>query len=152
MNVDRRDFFKVLSAGVVSATSIDKAFAADKDRYKRSPDAVGILYDATVCIGCKACEVGCKKANDLPVEHSAVEAYNGVSGTWDSSLDTSVNSFIRIKAIKTGDTPLRNDPDAGFSFMRTACMHCVDPDCQSVCPTSALQKDPVTGILSLIPI
>ncbi len=148
MNVDRRDFFKILSAGVVSATSLNTAFSAEVNRYRRSPDTVGILYDATVCIGCKACEVGCKKANDLPVEHSPIETYAGVSGTWDSSLDTSVNSFIRIKAIKTGDKPRRNDPEGGFSFMRTACMHCVDPDCQSVCPTSALQKDPVTGIVT----
>ncbi|HGY54256.1 MAG TPA: hydrogenase 2 operon protein HybA [Caldithrix abyssi] len=148
MNVDRRDFMKILSAGVVTATTAKESFGAEEDRFKRSPDAVGILYDATVCIGCKACEVGCKHANNLPPEHSAIEAFNGVSGTWDSALDTSVNSFIKIKAIKNGDAPVRNNAVDGFSFMRTACMHCVDPDCVSVCPTSALQKDPKLGIVT----
>ncbi len=148
MNVDRRDFMKILSAGVVTATTAKESFGAKEDRFKRSPDAVGILYDATVCIGCKACEVGCKHANNLPPEHSAIEAFNGVSGTWDSALDTSVNSFIKIKAIKNGDAPVRNNAVDGFSFMRTACMHCVDPDCVSVCPTSALQKDPKLGIVT----
>ena len=148
MNVDRRDFMKILSAGVVTATTAKESFGADEARFERSPDAVGILYDATVCIGCKACEVGCKNANDLPPEHSAIEDYNGVSGVWDSALDTSVNSFIKIKAIKNGDAPLRNNSENGFSFMRTACMHCVDPDCVSVCPTSALQKDEKLGIVT----
>jgi len=147
MNVDRRDFFKILSAGVVTAATSKNAFGSDENRTQRPPEAVGILYDATVCIGCRACEIGCKKANELPAEHSALEAHYGVSGTWDSALDTSVNSFIKIKAIKNGGAPVRNNAVNGFSFMRTACMHCVDPDCVSVCPATALTKDPKTGIV-----
>jgi Fe-S-cluster-containing dehydrogenase component len=29
-----------------------------------APDAVGLLYDTTLCIGCKACVVACREAND----------------------------------------------------------------------------------------
>ena len=30
------------------------------------PQAVGILYDATLCIGCKSCMVNCKTYNSVP--------------------------------------------------------------------------------------
>lgn len=148
MNVDRRDFFKILSAGLVTATTAKEVFAEDHVRYKRSPDSVGILYDATTCIGCKACEVGCKNANELPVEQSNLDNYHGVSEIWDSAHDTSVNSFLKIKLFKDGEGIVKDQVKDGFSFFRSACMHCVDPDCQSVCPTSALLKDPKTGIVT----
>ena len=49
MKVDRRDFLKVLSAGAVTAAVPDNVFARAKKNV--SPEAVGILYDATLCIG-----------------------------------------------------------------------------------------------------
>jgi len=148
MNVDRRDFFKILSAGVVTAATGKQALADDAERYKRSPDAVGILYDATVCIGCRACEMGCKAVNNLPPEHSNLDAYNGVSEIWDSADDTSSDSYLKIKLYNNGTGAIRNQAKDGFSFYRHACMHCVDPDCVSVCPATALTKDPVTGIVN----
>jgi Fe-S-cluster-containing dehydrogenase component len=36
----------------------------------------------------------------------------------------------------------------GYAFMKTSCMHCADPSCVSACPVSAMQKDPVTGVVS----
>ena len=45
----------------------------------RLPEAVGILYDATLCVGCKACMVGCKKANDMPVETIGLQKLLGKS-------------------------------------------------------------------------
>ena len=36
--------------------------------------AVGFLTDATLCIGCKACEVACKQWNQLP-SHSPTPAF-----------------------------------------------------------------------------
>jgi ferredoxin len=32
--------------------------------------AVGLLYDASICIGCKACESACAEANDTPPDTS----------------------------------------------------------------------------------
>jgi Fe-S-cluster-containing dehydrogenase component len=148
MSVDRRNFFKILSAGAVTAAGIGSAKASDDDRFKRSPEAVGLLYDATICVGCKACEVGCKKANDLPAEHSSLEEHHGVSEIWDSKEDTGTESFLKIKVARNGDGKTKDQAEDGYSFFRTACMHCVDPDCQSVCPTSALLKDPKTGIVT----
>ncbi len=51
MNVDRRDFFKIASAGVITATTTKTALA--EPRKSLPKDAVGLLYDSTLCIGCK---------------------------------------------------------------------------------------------------
>ena len=32
------------------------------------PDAVSMLYDSTICTGCRACMTACKEANGLPPE------------------------------------------------------------------------------------
>ncbi|KAA3615675.1 MAG: hydrogenase 2 operon protein HybA [Calditrichaeota bacterium] len=136
MNIDRRDFFKIFSAGVVTASSTTNVIAREpKNRLK---DAVGILYDATLCIGCKACEVGCKILNNKTAEHK-IEKELGVPKSWDSASDLSVDTLNKIKVYKNG-----ND----FSFVKKACMHCVDPDCVSVCPTTALTKNQTNGIVS----
>ncbi len=37
------------------------------------PNAVGLLYNSTLCVGCKACVAGCKRANGMPPEISPDE-------------------------------------------------------------------------------
>lgn len=148
MNVDRRDFLKVLSAGVFTAANADKVLAGETDKYKRSPEAMGILYDATICIGCQACEMGCKNANNLPQDQSALDKKYGVSNVWDSAADISPKSYLKIKLYKNGDGSVKNREKNGYSFIRSACMHCVHPDCVSVCPATALTKDVQTGIVT----
>lgn len=71
-----------------------------------------MLIDITKCIGCGACTKACKEANDLPMEVDPVRTWK----TW--------------KVVEQHD---------GF-FVPTACMHCEDPDCVSVCPVGAMEK------------
>ncbi len=145
MNVGRRDFFKILSAGAVTAAGAQPALA--EPRRELPPQAIGILYDATLCIGCKSCEVACKKRNNKPKVHSEIEEYYGVEGTWDSARDLDSNTMNKIKLYKNGTAEVKDRETDGFSFIKRACMHCIDPDCISACPVSALTKDPVTGIV-----
>jgi len=146
MNLQRRDFLKVLSAGLAVASGSHKAQA--RETYKIPRDAVGILYDATLCVGCKACEVGCKTRNEKPPVHSAIEENFGVSGTWDDARDLDTSTMNKIKVYKNGSAAVKDREIDGFSFVKRACMHCADPDCQSACPTSALQKDPLKGYVT----
>jgi formate dehydrogenase iron-sulfur subunit len=76
----------------------------------------GILYDATLCIGCKLCEKGCADRNGLPYD--------------DKIAAEQKQSEHKLTAVLT-----RND-----KFMRRLCMNCLDPTCASVCPVAALQK------------
>ncbi len=94
----------------------------------------GMLYDATRCIGCKACEVACKEANDMPVEYhkfniGGIDNLN--SKVWDAPQDLSAKTLNIIKLYKDGNE---------HSFVKKQCMHCVSANCVSGCPTSALMK------------
>ncbi len=146
MDIGRRDFFKVLSAGALTVAAVGSA-EARPDRPLES-DALGILYDATLCIGCKACEAACKRENNMPTEHNTpVEKAAGVNGTWDSGGDLDSHTLNKIKVYKNG-TALNKDQEInGYSFIKRACMHCVDPACISACPATALTKTAGNGIV-----
>jgi len=75
-----------------------------------------LLYDATVCIGCKQCEAACAEKNKLRYD-DAVAAENQ-------------QSDHKYTVVLT----------KGDKFMRRLCMNCQDPACASVCPVGALRK------------
>lgn len=163
MSIDRRGFLKGLAVGAASVgagTLMGPAVA--RPGKELPPGAVGILYDATQCIGCKACEVACKAHNHLPpVKNPALDQVYGVEGAWDGADDLNSRTMNKIKAypgLKTveaarADVVLQDSAPArdDLSFVKRACMHCVDPDCVSACPVSALTKDPQTGIVQYNP-
>lgn len=74
--------------------------------------SVGLLFDATRCIGCGACSAACKEQNDLPMPiEKKTTAY-----TWTT---------VQAKA---------------GTHVRRLCMHCLEPTCVSVCPVAAMRK------------
>jgi len=96
--------------------------------------AVGLLYDATICIGCKACVAACAEANDTPPD-------TRVDGLHQSPTDLNELTRNVIKLYKPTDgTPA--------SFVKRQCMHCLDPACAAGCPFQALSKDPQSGIVT----
>ncbi len=136
----RRDFLKVAGSGALIASSSGTARA--RGNLPVSADAVGMLYDSTLCIGCRACVYKCKEVNDMPpvVRDGEVQ--------WDQAEELSGDTLNIIKAYTHGTATTKNSATDGFAFIKRNCMHCVDAGCVSVCPVSAMQKDPVTGIVS----
>ena len=140
MSINRRDFLKgALAGGAMLAAS---GSAEARPNKTISPDAVGLLYDSTLCIGCKACVSACKEANGMPPEFSTEEQY------WDTPLDISGKTLNVIKLYNEGTGEKKDCEKNGYAFMKVSCLHCVDPSCVSACPVSAMTKDPVTGIVS----
>jgi len=132
MSIKRRDFLKATAGtGALLAAGAQPSLAAGTEG-ELPPEAVGILYDSNLCIGCQACMDACKRANDMPVEHSSGE-------TWDNPIDLSAKTLNIIKMHREGDE---------FAFIKRQCMHCLEPACVSACPVSALQKDPVNGVVT----
>jgi Fe-S-cluster-containing dehydrogenase component len=142
MSIDRRQFLKgVLAGGAAVATCTPTAVQA-RENLPMPPQAMGLLYDSTLCIGCKACVAACKESNGLPPEFS-------VEGdVWDTPLDISGKTKNIIKMYKDGTGLTKDSETDGYAFMKHSCLHCVDPSCVSACPVSAMKKDPVTGIVS----
>lgn len=67
---------------------------------------------------------------------------------WDSAKDLSSKTLNIIKVYKHGTAETKDSETDGFSFVKRHCMHCVDAGCVSVCPVSAMRKDPVTGVVT----
>lgn len=140
MSVGRRKFLKgALGGGALLATS---TAAQARPNKTMPPEAVGLLYDSTLCIGCKACVAACKNANGMPPEYSTPDQL------WDTPLDLSGKTLNIIKVYKEGSGEHKDSEKDGYAFMKSSCLHCVDPSCVSACPVGAMSKDPVTGIVS----
>jgi Fe-S-cluster-containing dehydrogenase component len=140
MGISRRDFFKVSAGGgVIGASALNPVVASARETKPRLPKAVGILYDATVCVGCKACMAACKEYNHLPPERSSA------GSLWDDPRDLSAKTWNIVKLYKNGTGAVKDRAKDGYSYIRRFCMHCVDPSCVSACPVQALHKDPVSG-------
>lgn len=88
-------------------------------------DAVGLLYDTTLCIGCKSCVVACQDANGLPRDPTGIDA------RYDAPVDLNYRAKNVIKLYHEGNTR---------SFVKAQCMHCIDPACVSACMLGALKK------------
>ena len=72
-----------------------------------------MVADLRRCVGCQTCTAACKHANATPP---------GVQ--WRRVLDMEVGEYPSVKRV----------------FVPTGCMHCDDPPCMHVCPTTATRK------------
>lgn len=86
-----------------------------------------ILYDATKCTACRACQVACKNWNELEAEKTVNW------GSYENPKDLSTDTWLKIEFREVG-----SNGDLRWLFTRRACMHCTDAACVKVCPTGAL--------------
>ncbi len=153
MSMNRRDFLKTAAAGSGMLLASQAMPAGAGMPKQLPPQAVGILYDATLCIGCKSCMVNCKKYNGSPggalylkgrtisYEIRPDEPY------WDDAENLSSKTVNVIKVNKSGTGVNKDSTENGFSFIKQHCLHCITPACVSVCPVGALRKDPTNGVV-----
>ena len=80
-----------------------------------------LYQDAKRCIGCFSCEVHCKANKNLPVGPRPTQI------------------------IPVGPKMVKNLPRMAYVYM--PCFHCEEPWCVTACPTGAMQKRPLDGII-----
>jgi Fe-S-cluster-containing dehydrogenase component len=152
MKPARRWFLKAATAGTAAAATACADVAQARGNKTISPDAVGLLFDGTLCIGCRACMSACKEANQMPPERNPLIGANGeVNAAWDAPLDLSGKTLNVIRAYRDGVADVKDRDKDGFCFSKMSCYHCVDPSCVSACPVSAMTKDPINGIVAHSP-
>jgi formate dehydrogenase iron-sulfur subunit len=116
--VNRRSFLKLSGAGL-SGLLLQRSGQAVAASPAQSD--LAILYDASRCIGCRACERACKEYNNLPAPS-------------ESNTQLSATAWNLIATRK--GVGLDNQP-----FFNYQCMHCTDAACVMACPSGALSKD-----------
>jgi Fe-S-cluster-containing dehydrogenase component len=144
----RRNFLKgalAATGSVAAAVAAVPGTALARDTHTVPADGLGLLYDATLCVGCKACVAACKESNHNPPE------FNTVDHLWDTPLDTTGHTFNLIKMYRNGTMETKDAETNGYSFMKVSCMHCADPSCVSACPVSAMTKNTANGIVQYNP-
>ena len=83
------------------------------------------------CTGCKTCQLACADYHDLSKEFWYRRVYEVCDGSWKQDSD----------GCWTADT---------FAYYTSvACNHCDNPACTKVCPTTAMHKDPETGLVTV---
>ena len=66
MSVSRRKFLGWMGAAGLGTAFGSSAHAAENKQIKGCPESFGVLFDSVLCIGCRDCEAGCNKVNELP--------------------------------------------------------------------------------------
>ena len=83
------------------------------------------------CTGCKTCQLACADYHDLSKEFWYRRVYEVCNGEWKQDGDGcwTANTFAYYTSL--------------------ACNHCDHPACTEVCPTTAMHKDPETGLVAV---
>lgn len=94
--------------------------------------AYGFLTDASLCIGCKACEVACKQWNSIPADGDGT-----LSGqSYDHTLDLSDTTWRHVAFVER--PPQSPHHAVAWLMVSDVCKHCVHAGCMEACPTGAI--------------
>jgi len=121
MGLDRRNFLKTM--GVAGFTLLAGRSLANENPGDTDIEFKALLYDATRCIGCRACETACAEAHGLPEPQDEMVA--GVVRKTSETQRCVINTY---------------NTSIGEVFSRHQCMHCNEPACAAACLTQAMYK------------
>ncbi len=141
MSVTRRKFLQATAAiagvAALEAVIIPSKKAHAIEDFSGHADRFGMLTDTTMCVGCRACERACNRANGLapPQERFANPSVFATERRPSADAWTVVNQY---PSAVTGGNPI---------YRKAQCMHCEEPACVSSCLVGALKKTPEGAVI-----
>jgi len=103
------------------------------------------LTDASLCIGCKACEVACKEWNEIPDDgfswsgHSYDNTRALGASTWRHVLFLEQEQSMGWQSVSSKQ-PFR------WQFLSDVCKHCANAGCLEACPTGSIVRTEVGSV------
>lgn len=97
------------------------------------------LTDATICIGCKACEVACKEWNEVPADGFE---WTGLSYDNTKSLGASTWRHVMFleQPVVAGPQLAETQDPFRWVFLSDVCKHCANSGCLEACPTGSIVR------------
>ncbi|WP_455364736.1 4Fe-4S dicluster domain-containing protein [[Eubacterium] cellulosolvens] len=138
--ISRRAFLKSSGAGAGLITLFASSITsgnAEEIIEPVSEKQKAMLIDVRKCIGCKACQVACKEWNELPPEKTKLTEAEYTNPPKFSAISWDIVTF---KEIGSYDTKVEGTGGLKWRAVSLRCMHCIEPQCVSACPTQALIK------------
>ncbi len=132
MSITRRKFLGWLGTATAGATLSQTADAASNKHFSGYPNSMGVLFDNTRCIGCRKCEEGCNKVNDLPAPERPFDDL--------SVLDTKRRTDPKAYTVVNRFDSVGNPNVKGPLYRKVQCNHCLEPACASACFVRAFTK------------
>ncbi|MEW6443808.1 MAG: sulfate respiration complex iron-sulfur protein HmcB [bacterium] len=136
MSVSRRKFLQWMGAAGAGAGIAGKASA--HEQLAGYPDSYAVLFDSTLCVGCRSCEAACNRVNGLPgpdrpfTDRSVLDQKRRP----DEKALTVVNKYeVRVPKAGGGE-------ETRSVFRKVQCQHCREPACASACFVRAFRKTP----------
>jgi formate dehydrogenase iron-sulfur subunit len=103
------------------------------------------LTDASLCIGCKACEVACKEWNELPDD-----GFSWSGNSYDNTRALGASTwrhvlFLEQKQPMGSQLAGINEPFR-WQFLSDVCKHCANAGCLEACPTGSIVRTEVGSV------
>lgn len=137
MSISRRKFLGWMGAAGAMVTLPKTASGAANKHFTGYPESSGVLYDNTLCIGCRRCEVACNQVNELPPPERPFDELSVL----DKKRRTTAKAYMVMN---------RYDDAGGAKgpiYRRMGCNHCLEPACASSCFVKAYSKTKTGAVI-----
>ena len=142
VNTSRRSFLKGMGlaglGGTVLGGGVDRALASGGPHV--SADSMGVLVDLTLCNGCRRCEAACQEAAGF--EPLTAEELKDRSA-FDHHRPLGPQGYTTVNRYPGP----AGDPENEAIYVKSNCLHCLDPACVSACIVGALRKGPTGAVV-----
>lgn len=103
------------------------------------------LTDATLCIGCKACEVACKEWNQVPAD-----GFNFTGNSYDNTNALGASTWRHVMFLeqpkRLGTQITGTEDPFRWQFLSDVCKHCEHSGCLEACPTGAIVRTELESV------